>query len=92
MDNGSSKDKTIIREVIKKRRAALSLEEKEELDERLAELFFAEFSKISVSWVYLYMDFRGEAGTRRIAEKLWKSGRPAAFPRVEWKEVKVLSG
>lgn len=88
MDSGSNKEKTAIRKEMKKKRAALSPEKKEEWDKQLAELFFAELSKISVSWVYLYMDFRNEAGTKRIIERLWKSGRPTAFPRVKGRELK----
>ena len=88
MENGSSKEKLKIREEIKKKRASLSPAKKEEWDKKLTELFFTQFLKISVSWVYLYMDFRGEAGTKQIAEKLWELGRFTAFPRVEGKELR----
>lgn len=37
--------------------------------------------------VYLYMDVRKEAGTRRILEALWARKIPAALPRVEGEQI-----
>ena len=67
----------------------MSREEKENWDALLCEQFITLLEEVSfpVSSVYLYLDFRGEAGTRRILEELWAKNIPAALPRVEGEEI-----
>ena len=74
---------------IRECRKRVSREEKENWDALLCEQFITllEEASFPVSLVYLYQDFRGEAGTRRILEALWAKNIPAALPRVEGEEI-----
>ncbi len=74
---------------IRECRKRVSREEKENWDALLCEQFITllEEASFPVSFVYLYLDFRGEAGTRRILEALWAKNIPAALPRVEGEEI-----
>lgn len=71
------------RKRIREFRKKITKEEKEQWDEMLCRRFLALLEETSVSGVYLYLDIRGEAGTRRILEALWERGIPTALPRVE---------
>lgn len=58
-------------------------------DEKLCRQFFRLQRQLlpDLSWVYLYMDFRGEAGTVPLLCGLWNQGIHTAVPRTEGTEL-----
>ncbi len=64
----------------KKARAALSQDEREKCDEKIAEIFLSAFSGYSSYLVY--NSFRDEASTKKIIEGLISAGKKVYLPRV----------
>lgn len=78
-----------LRKRIRECRERISREEKERWDVSLYEQLITLLNEADfpISSVYLYLDFRGEAGTGRILEALWAKNIPVALPRVEGEEI-----
>ncbi len=78
-----------LRKRIRECRERISKEEKERWDVLLYEqlITLLKETDFPISSVYLYLDFRGEAGTGRILEALWAKNIPVALPRVEGEEI-----
>ena len=78
-----------LRKRIRECRKRISKEEKERWDVLLYEqlITLLKETDFPISSVYLYLDFRGEAGTGRILEALWAKNIPVALPRVEGEEM-----
>ena len=78
-----------LRKRIRECRKRISKEEKERWDVLLYEqlITLLKETDFPISSVYLYLDFRGEAGTGRILEALWAKNIPVALPRVEGEEI-----
>lgn len=78
-----------LRKRIRECRERISKEEKERWDVSLYEQLITLLKETAfpISSVYLYLDFRGEAGTGRILEALWAKNIPVALPRVEGEEI-----
>lgn len=92
MGRNNDSPKAQARNRIRAFRARISQKEKEAWDQELCRRFFAALDEKQIkissnSPVYLYMDFRGEAGTGRILDQLWSLGIPTALPRTEGTEL-----
>lgn len=89
----SSNEKAWIRSWVREQRKKVTPSVKQQWDERLCCQFFRLFDQDgslparSRMFVYLYMDFRNEAGTGRILQEFWRRGIRTAVPRTEGKEI-----
>lgn len=83
-----------IRKRIRELRRSVTREEKERWDAALCERCLEGMEKdglLMYSSVYLYLDIRGEAGTRRILEALWARKVSTALPRVEGDRIRFYT-
>lgn len=77
-----------IRKRVLAKRSSITEKEWEEKSRRIYEKVVTHPFFLNADEIYCYVDYKQEAGTRRILEAAWSAGKKAAVPKIENDEMK----